>query len=127
MRDEIFQRLAELGVLAEEVVERFARASGPGGQHVNKTSSAVTLVCERLSLTVSVQDTRSQARNRELAWERLIHAIEELRKSEAARRKALREKERRRHRKRPRALQERILESKRRRSETKRLRAKPQL
>lgn len=54
------------------------RASGPGGQHVNRTESAVRLLHFPSGVVVIAADTRSQLRNREIAFERLVERLRRL-------------------------------------------------
>ncbi|HET7856292.1 MAG TPA: alternative ribosome rescue aminoacyl-tRNA hydrolase ArfB [Gaiellaceae bacterium] len=117
-----------------EIELRFSRSSGPGGQHAQKTETRVEAIfdveaSETLSarqkqrvlkktgpvLRAVAQDERSQARNRELAVERLAEALRE----------ALRVERKRVPTKPTRESRERRLEQKRRRAETKRLRRPP--
>jgi protein subunit release factor B len=103
----------------EDLKESFARSSGPGGQHVNKVSTAVTLTHLPTGLSVTVSDTRSQSMNRGIARERLSQKITALR--EARRLKAREEasKARRRRAKRSPSVKRKLVEGKRRRSEVK--------
>ncbi len=91
-------------LIEAELEEQFDRSSGPGGQNVNKVSTKVTLRHLPTQISVSVQDTRSQAQNRQLARERLLKALND-RQAEATRlARHKREKIRRQSRKRPREL-----------------------
>jgi ribosome-associated protein len=124
----------ELAVPLSEIELRTSRSSGPGGQHANVTASRVEAVFDlresaalsdaqrdRLRarygdrVTAVAQDARSQARNRELALERLRDKLAV----------AVVIPKRRRPTKPSKAASERRLEAKRRRSERKRGRRPP--
>lgn len=107
-----------------DLEESFARSSGPGGQNVNKVSTAVTLRHRPTGVSVTVQDSRSQAQNRRLARERLSDAIEKEKAQRLAVQIAEREKARRRRSPRPRKLKRKILEQKRKRSDLKKQRGR---
>jgi ribosome-associated protein len=117
-----------------EVELRFSRSSGPGGQHANtaetrveaifdvEASSALTDAQKRRvhakagpTLRAVAQDERSQLRNRELAVERLVEQL----------RRALKVERRRVATRPPASSRERRLETKKRRSQTKKLRRPP--
>ena len=59
----------------EDLQYQSFRAGGPGGQHQNKTDSAVRLVHAPSGLTVVAKDERSQFRNKKLAYDRLLEKL----------------------------------------------------
>jgi protein subunit release factor B len=74
--DELRGRIARLRVDLNAVAEQFVRASGPGGQKVNKTASGVRLSYPPLGLNVKWTRERSRALNRFLALRELVDEIE---------------------------------------------------
>lgn len=117
--------------IRSEIAFRFSRSSGPGGQHAQKSSTRVEAlfdveesaglseserrrVLEKLGPVVRAiaQDERSQLRNRELATTRIVEQLQE----------AVKVRRRRLPTKPTKASQERRLDEKKQRGETKRLR-----
>lgn len=70
-----------------DIIENFLKGSGPGGQKINKTSSAVQLKHIPTGIVVKYQDTRSRTVNRKMARKILQERIEEVELGEMARTK----------------------------------------
>jgi len=66
----------------KEVKVEVMRASGAGGQHVNKTESAVRLTHMPTNTVVAMQDSRSQHKNKEKAWALLRSRIAQSRREQ---------------------------------------------
>jgi protein subunit release factor B len=103
-------------LLRECEVETF-RASGPGGQHVNKTESAVRLTHIHSGVVVTSREERSQHRNKAICLNKLREKVRQL-NFQPAKRVPTRL---------PRSAKNRMLEEKVRRSRIKRLRSKPSM
>jgi len=122
--EELNRRMQELGVSENDIEESFVRASGPGGQHTNKASTAVSLIHKPSGIRVKCGIERSQAVNRFLARRRLLELIELKRTGKIAKEKAERERIRRQKRRPSRRAKEKMLDSKSKRAELKRQRMK---
>ena len=116
--------LLQSGIREEDIVEKFIRASGPGGQFVNKTSSCVYLKHIPTGIEVKCQKERSQALNRYAARKILAEKIKEYRLKQIRKAKDEAQRLKRQMRKKPARLKRKILEDKRRLSQKKRLRSK---
>ena len=114
---------SRIAIGENEIEESFIRASGPGGQNVNKVSSCVLLHHRPSGIRVRCQKERSQGLNRFLARRILLEKIESFRRGAAVEAQQRIAKIRRQKRRRSRRSKLRLLEEKRRRGETKALRS----
>lgn len=73
----------EVDLNPADVKESITTAQGPGGQNVNKVATAVHLIHVPTGLEVRMQETKSQAQNREKAWQLLRARLYERQKAEA--------------------------------------------
>ena len=120
------ERMKQLGVSESDIRENFVRASGPGGQNVNKVSTCVQLLHLPTGLSVKCQQERSQALNRFLARRLLLDRIERVQKGVLQAEQMRVEKIRRQKRKRSKRAQEKTLEAKHAQSEKKAMRSRVQ-
>jgi len=116
-------KMAALGLREWEFDETFVRASGAGGQNVNKVATCVVIRHVPTGLEARSQKERSQALNRFLAKRALVDKIEAVRLGRASRIRQEVEKIRRQKRKRSKRAKQKMLADKTRHSEKKALRS----
>lgn len=123
--DALEQLLAKAGVVEADLEEKFVRASGPGGQKVNKTSSAVSLRHKPSGVEIKAQSHRSQMMNRYEARKRLaLRLLEAIEGKRSAREQAI-AKVQRQKRKRSKRAKAKVLADKRQLGDKKASRKRP--
>ena len=118
------EKMLRFGIREADIIEKFIRSAGPGGQNVNKTSTCVYLKHLPSGIQVKCQKERSQALNRFIARRILAAKIEAVVLGELSEEKRRITRIRRQKRRRSRKAKLKILEAKRRHSLKKTLRAK---
>lgn len=124
-RDALKQRMEKLGILEDDLTERFIRGSGHGGQKINKTSSCVYIQHVPTGIEIKCQAQRSREMNRFLARRELCERIEEIELGKKSARRQRDEKIRRQKRRRSRRQRQRDVTLKRQHGQKKTLRRSP--
>lgn len=106
------EKMEELDIRESDIIERFVRSRGHGGQNVNKVSTCVYLKHVPSGTEVKCQRERSQSLNRFLARRLLVEKIEQQVKGKESEEQQRIEKVRRQKRKRSRRAKEKVLELK---------------
>ena len=105
-------KMEQLGIRESDILERFVRSQGHGGQKVNKTSTCVYLKHLPTGIEVKCQQERSQSLNRFFARRILVEKIERMVLGEESEKQQQIEKIRRQKRKRSKRAKEKVLQLK---------------
>jgi protein subunit release factor B len=121
--DSLRMKMELLGIHEKDIVEKFVRSSGKGGQKVNKTATCVYLKHLPTGIEVKCQRERSQSINRFLARRRLVNKIQAKILGEKSEEQKRIEKLRRQKRKRSQRAKQKMLEEKKKQSDKKKARS----
>ncbi|MCP5543448.1 MAG: peptide chain release factor-like protein [Akkermansiaceae bacterium] len=119
------ERMESLGVTEGDLLEKFVRGSGAGGQKINKTNNCVFLKHLPSGVAIKCQMDRSRELNRFLARRELCDQLEAIREGRAVAKTQAIEKMRRQKRRRSRRSKQRSIADKRMLSTKKSLRRRP--
>lgn len=119
------RRMEALGFSEADLLEKFVRGSGAGGQKINKTSNCVFLKHLPSGVAIKCQMDRSRELNRYLARRELCEALEHIRDGKTSAKTQAIEKMRRQKRRRSRRSKQRSIADKRQLSQKKSLRRPP--
>jgi protein subunit release factor B len=111
--------MESLGIHEKDIVEKFIRSSGKGGQKVNKTSTCVYLKHIPTDIEVKCQRERYQAVNRYLARRILVDKVEAMIRGKESEEQQRIAKIRRQKRKRSKRAKMKMLEEKKKQSQKK--------
>lgn len=112
----LVKKMRSLGIYERDLEEKFIRSGGPGGQHVNKTSTCVQLTHIPSGIKIKCQKSRSQVLNRFLARRLLLEKIETIQHGKLSEKRKQIDKIRRQKRRRSRRAKEKMLKEKKKRS-----------
>jgi len=110
------QKMHELGILEDDLIEKFILGSGSGGQKINKTNSCVWLKHIPTGIIIKCQQTRSRELNRYYARQLLCDKIDFQKNKSASEKEQVAAKIRRQKRKRSKRAKEKMLEDKKHQS-----------
>lgn len=123
--NDLGQRMTALGISENDLLEKFVRGSGAGGQKINKTNNCVFLKHLPSGVCIKCQMDRSREMNRFLARRELCDQLEAIRDGRAFAKTQAIEKMRRQKRPRSKRSKQRSVADKRQLSQKKSLRRRP--
>ena len=121
--EKLFKKMEALEIKEDEIIEKFIKGSGKGGQKVNKTDSCVYIKHLPTEIEVKCQSSRSREENRYYARARLVELVEEIIFKKQSKKHQKIHKIKQQKKRRSRRAKQKMLEDKLHRSKIKTLRS----